>query len=305
MGSLRGGRGRRHVSVSFRSWNLDRFKRLRSHPVWLKAVLYSLLSVGAILFSMPFLWTLSTALKTPENVFKYPPQWIPQPAEWENFAIAWTVLPFTLFVWNTIVVTAIATVGSVLSASLVAYGFSRFKFRFKNLLFFTMLSTMMLPSQVTMIPVFLIWREFRAIDTFAPLTVPAFFGGGAFYIFLLNQFYRTIPKELDEAAKIDGAGYLRIWWSVLLPLSKPAVATICVFSLLANWDDFMGPLIYLNTPEKYTVSIGLRMFQDSQGTSIELLMAAAFIHALPMIVLFFLAQRFFVRGIVTTGLGGR
>lgn len=267
--------------------------------------IYILLLAGTVLFSLPFLWTFSTALKTPEAVFQYPPQWIPQPAEWGNFTKAWTALPFTLFVWNTIVITAIATFGSVLSASLVAYGFARFKFRYRTLLFYTMLSTMMLPSQVTMIPVFMIWRDLHAVDTFAPLTVPAFFGGGAFYIFLLRQFYMSIPKELDEAAKIDGAGYLRIWWSVLLPLSKPAIATICVFSLMGHWDDFMGPLIYLNTPEKYTVSIGLRMFQDSLGTSIELLMAAAMIHALPMIVLFFLAQRFFVRGIVTTGLGGR
>jgi ABC-type glycerol-3-phosphate transport system permease component len=270
-----------------------------------RLLIYAVLLSGVALFSLPFLWTLSTALKTPEAVFQFPPQWIPNPAMWENFHRAWTILPFTLFVWNTILITAIATIGSVLSASLVAFGFARFRFRYKNLLFYTMLSTMMLPSQVTMIPVFMIWRDLGAIDTIAPLTIPAFFGGGAFYIFLLRQFYMSIPKELDEAAKIDGAGYLRIWWSVLLPLSKPAVATICVFSLMGHWDDFMGPLIYLNTPEKYTVSIGLRMFQDSQGTQIELLMAAAMIHALPMIVLFFLAQRFFVRGIVTTGLGGR
>lgn len=270
-----------------------------------KVVALVLLILGGAMFALPFLWTLSTALKTPEAVFAFPPQWVPSPAKWDNFHKAWTSLPFTLFVLNTVIVTAVATLGSVLSASLVAYGFARFRFRGKGVLFVLVLSTMMLPSQVTMIPVFMIWRNLHAIDTFAPLTVPAFFGGGAFYIFLLNQFYRSIPKELDEAAKIDGAGYLRIWWSVLMPLSRPALATICVFSILGHWDDFMGPLIYLNTPEKYTVSIGLRMFQDALGTSTELLMAAALIHTLPMIVLFFLAQKFFVRGIVTTGLGGR
>lgn len=270
-----------------------------------KTVVYVLLLIGAGVFSLPFVWTLATALKTPEAVFQYPPQWIPDPVMWGNFWKAWTILPFTLFVLNTILITAIATVGSVLSASLVAYGFARFRFRGRNALFYTMLSTMMLPGQITMIPVFMIWREFHAIDTYFPLTVPAFFGGGAFFIFMLRQFYMSIPKELDEAAKIDGAGYLRIWWSVLLPLSKPALATVVIFSVIAHWDDFMGPLIYLHTSEKYTVSIGLRMFQDQMGTNTELLMAASLIHAAPMILLFFLAQRFFVKGIVTTGFGGK
>jgi ABC-type glycerol-3-phosphate transport system permease component len=208
-------------------------------------------------------------------------------------------------VLNTVFVTLVATVGGVLSASLVAYGFARFRFKGRNLLFVVMLSTMMLPSQVTMIPVFLEWRALGGIDTYWPLTAPAFLGGGAFFIFLLRQFYATVPRELDEAAKMDGAGPLRIWWSVLMPLSKPALATVAVFSTMGHWDEFLAPLIYLNTPEKYTVSIGLRMFQDSMATQVELLMAAALIHAAPMIVLFFLAQRFFVKGIATTGFAGR
>jgi len=163
----------------------------------------------------------------------------------------------------------------------------------------------MLPGQVTMIPVFMIWRELGAIDTFYPLTIPSLFGGGAFNIFLMRQFFLTIPCEYDEAAMIDGASPLRIWWRILLPLSGPVIATVAVLSFIGHWDEFNGPLIYLNTPEKYTVSIGLRMFQDSYGNETNLLMAASLIHILPTIVLFFAAQRYFMRGINLSGLGGR
>ena len=265
---------------------------------------FVMLLSGAILFSVPFLWTVSTALKTNEQVFAVPPEWVPRPPQWNNFARAWTELPFPTFVINTVLITIIACVGQVFSASLVAYGFARFTFKGKNALFYLMLSTMMLPSQVTMIPVFLLWRELRLIDTFAPLTVPAFFGGGAFTIFLLRQFFLTIPRELDEAAMLDGASPLAIWWRVLLPLSRPALITTALFSFLGHWDDFMGPLIYLNSMEKYTVSIGLRMFQDMFGTQLELLMAASLIHILPTIVIFFVAQRYFIKGIALTGLKG-
>lgn len=263
-----------------------------------------LLLVGAVVFSVPFLWTVSTALKTNQQVFAVPPQWIPNPPQWKNFQRAWTELPFPTFVFNTVLITVIAVIGQVWSASLVAYGFARFRFPGRNVLFYLMLSTMMLPAQVTMIPVFLLWRELRLIDTFAPLTVPSFFGGGAFTIFLLRQFFMTIPRELDEAAMLDGASPFGIWWRVLLPLSRPALVTVVLFSFLGHWDDFMGPLIYLNSMEKYTVSIGLRMFQDLFGTQLELLMAASLIHILPTIVLFFIGQRYFVKGIALTGLKG-
>jgi ABC-type sugar transport system, permease component len=264
--------------------------------------IFLVLVFGAALFSVPFLWTVSTALKTNEQVFAVPPRWIPDPVEWSNFRRAWTELPFPTFVFNTVLVTVVSTFGQVLSASLVAYGFARFKWRGRNALFYLMLSTMMLPSQVTMIPVFLFWRQLNLIDTFAPLIVPAFFGGGAFTIFLLRQFFLTIPRELDEAAMIDGASPFRIWWSVLLPLARPALITVVLFSFIGHWDDFMGPLIYLNSMEKYTVSIGLRMFQDMFGTQLELLMAASLIHILPTVILFFVAQRYFIKGIAMTGL---
>jgi multiple sugar transport system permease protein len=269
-----------------------------------RAGVLAMLLAGSALFSVPFVWTVSTALKESQQVFAFPPQWIPHPVVWDNFRVAWTELPFPTFVLNTLFITVVSVVGQVFSASLVAYGFARFRFRGRNALFYLMLSTMMLPAQVTMIPVFLLWRQLHLIDTFAPLTVPAFFGGGAFTIFLLRQFFLTIPRELDEAAMLDGANPLVIWWKVLLPLSRPAIITVMLLSFLANWDDFMGPLIYLNSMERYTVSVGLRMFQDMFGTQLQLLMAASLIHIVPTILLFLAAQRYFIKGIALTGLKG-
>ncbi|MGV3613913.1 MAG: carbohydrate ABC transporter permease [Fimbriimonas sp.] len=270
-----------------------------------KLLVYALLIAASLLFTIPFLWTLSAALKTGQEISADPSALIPAKPTLENFGKAWTALPFSRFVLNTVFVTVTATLFQVLSGSLVAYGFARFAFRGRNTLFYVMLATMMLPGQVTMIPVFMIWRELRAIDTFYPLIVPALFGGGAFNIFLLRQFLLGIPRELDEAAMIDGAHYFTIWWRILLPLSTPAVATVAIFSFIGHWDAFDGPMIYLNSPEKYTVSMGLRMFQDSFGTDLEQLMAASLIHILPTVALFFFAQRYFLRGISLSGLGGR
>ena len=266
---------------------------------------YLLLVPLSALFLVPFIWTVSTSLKDNQDVFTFPPQWIPNPAHWDNFPKAWTALPFSAWVLNTLFIAATTTIATVLTCSLVGYGFSRFQFRGRNLMFFTMLATMMLPSQVTMIPVFMIWRSLGAIDTFYPLTLPAFFGGGAFNIFLMRQFLLTIPREFDEAAMLDGAGFFRIWWKILLPLSGPVIATISVLSFISHWDEFMAPLIYLNSPEKYTVAIGLRMFQDSYTNETNQLMAASLIHILPTIVLFFCAQKYFMKGINLSGLGGR
>ena len=270
-----------------------------------KFFIYFLLVTGAIMFSIPLLWTISTALKSSEEYARDPGRFIPAHLDFSNFAKAWSALPFPTFVWNTILVTLICTVAQVVTGSLVAYGFSRFTFKGRNFLFIVMLATMMLPGQVTQIPVFLVWRKLHAIDTFYPLIIPAFFGGGAFNIFLLRQFFLTVPRELDEAAMIDGASYLRIWWRILLPLSGPAIASVALFSFLGQWDSFEGPLIYLNSPEKYTVSIGLRMFQDTFGTNFEQVMAASLVHILPTVILFFLCQRYFLKGITLSGMGGK
>jgi multiple sugar transport system permease protein len=270
-----------------------------------KFLVYFLLILGATLCTIPFLWTISTALKSGQEFANDPGRLLPAKAEWSNFQKAWTALPFTTFVQNTIFLTAINTTAQVITGSLVAYGFARFEFRFKKQLFYLLLSTMMLPGQVTQIPVFMIWRELHAIDTFFPLIIPAFFGGGAFNIFLLRQFYMGIPRELDEAAMLDGAHFFTIWWRILMPLAGPAIATVAIFCFIGNWDAFEGPLIYLNSPEKYTVAIGLRMFQESFGTNFEQVMAASLIHILPTIVLFFAAQKYFLKGINLSGLGGR
>jgi len=270
-----------------------------------KALAYAVLIGLSVVFLIPFVWTVSTSLKETQDVFKFPPQWIPHPAHWENFPKAWSALPFNRWVLNTIFVAVSCTIGAVVSGSLVAYGFSRFQFKGRNVMFFTMLATMMLPSQVTQIPTFMIWRQLGAIDTFYPLIVPALFGGGAFNIFLMRQFFLTIPREFDEAAMLDGAGFFRIWWKILLPLSAPVITTVAVLTFLGQWDDFAGPLIYLNSPENLTVSVGLRMFMDSYGTDENLLMAASLIHIAPMIILFFCAQKYFMKGINLSGLGGR
>lgn len=267
-----------------------------------KLVLYIVLLVGASIVTVPFLWTVSTALKPAEQV--YLGKWLPHPAEWSNLTSAWKGLPFLTFLRNTVFITAMCLIGQLFSASLVAYGFARFKFTGRTALFYMLLGTMMLPSQVTMIPTFLIWRNFRLVDTFWPLILPAYFGGGAFTIFLLRQFFMTIPRDLDEAAMIDGCSFFGIWWRIILPLSKPALTTVVIFSFIGHWDDFMGPLIYLHSMDKYTVSIGLRMFQDMYGGQLQLLMAASLIHITPCIILFFAAQRYFIRGIVMSGIKG-
>lgn len=277
---------------------------MKRKTLLINAVLLIILVSGSVLFFMPLLWTVSAALKSPQEFAQAPERLIPQSMAWDNFYKAWTALPFARFVLNTLFITVVSTIGTLLSSSLIAYGFARFEFRARNFLFGLMLATMMLPHQVTMIPNFMIWRELGAIDTYWPLTLPSFLGS-AFFVFMLRQFYLSIPKELDEAAMIDGAGYLRIWWSILMPLSAPALTTVAVFSFIGNWDSFEGPLIYLNTMEKYTVSVGLRMFQDTFGGNFEQVMAASLIHIIPTVIIFFFAQRYFLKGIVVSGFGGR
>ncbi|RYG28919.1 carbohydrate ABC transporter permease, partial [bacterium] len=267
--------------------------------------LYGVLVTGAVAFFGPILWTLVTALKPEGEIASDPTALLPKNPTLGNFGAAWRALPFADFVLNTLFVTLVATFGTVLTASWVAYGFARFQFRGRNLLFTVLLATMMLPGQVTMVLVFMFWRALGAVDTFAPLTLPAFLGGGAFNVFLLRQFFLTIPRELDEAMILDGAGYPTIWRRLILPLSTPALATVVIFSFIGNWDNFDGPLIYLNSSENYTVSIGLRLFQDTFGTNLGQLMAASLMNLAPVVVLFLLTQKHFVKGIAVSGLGGK
>lgn len=273
-----------------------------------KVLIYTVAILTALIFSLPFFWTISSSLKPITEIYVFPPTMWPQEIRWQNYEDVFTIAPFGLFIWNTIVVTALAMFGQILSASAVAYGFARFRFPGREALFFLVLSTMMLPWQVTIVPTFLLFRYLGWINTFMPLIVPSFFGGGAFFIFLLRQFFLTIPRDLDEAAKLDGASSVRIFWNVILPLSKPALATVAIFAFIQHWNEFIGPLIFLNSTEKFTVSIGLRYFVSNPFESDEpreaILMAASLIVALPPLILFFTAQKYFVRGIVTTGLKG-
>ncbi len=266
---------------------------------------YLLLIPFAILFLIPFLWSISTALKPLDQVFLFPPKWIPDPVMWDNFIIGWRSVPFGRFFLNTTIITVLAVLGTVLSSSIVAYGFARLESFDKNILFIILLSTMMLPGQVTMIPIYILFKNLGWLNTFFPLIIPSWFGGGAFNIFLFRQFFLTIPKEFDDAAKVDGAGYFDIFWEIILPLSKPVLITITIFSFIYHWNDFLNPLIYLNKMEKFTIAVGLRYFQNAyQATYINLMMAVSLIALAPVLVIFLLAQRFFIKGIVLSGLKG-
>jgi len=286
----------------------------KARPLWHKrkavrsyigrTVAFVLAAAGAISFVAPFVWAVSTSLKTPAQVFVFPPEWIPNPVQFSNYPDALTEIPFGRFFLNSTIITGTCLIGSVLTSILVAYGFARIEFPGRDVLFMILLGTMMLPAQVTMIPVFIIFRILDWIDTFYPLIVPSYLGS-AFYIFLLRQFFLTIPLDLEDAARIDGAGRVQFLWRILVPLSGPAIATVAVFSFMANWQDFFMPLIYLNSKEKLTLPLGLRMFRDEYGgAQWELMMAAVVVTTLPSLILFFVAQRYFISGIVMTGMKG-
>ena len=266
---------------------------------------YVVLCLLALTLALPLVWLISTSLKTGGQTFLMPPKWIPDPFVWSNYAEAFRAVAFHEYFWNTIRIVFFATTGALLTASLAAYAFARLRFPLRETLFLLVLSTIMLPSIVTLIPTFIVFRTLGWIDTFMPLIVPLWFGGGAFNIFLFRQFFMTIPLELDEAARIDGASNLRIYWGVILPLSKPVVATIAVFAFIHNWNDFFEPLIYLQSPENWTMAIGLRGFRGLYSTEWNLMMAASTAMILPLLILFFFAQRYFVSGIQMSGLAGK
>jgi len=259
-----------------------------------------LMAVGAV-FLLPLLWMVSTSLKANRQIFVYPPQWIPNPVIWRNYSEVFYYAPFLLYFRNTLIIVVLTILGTSISSSLVAYGFARLNAPGKNVLFILMLSTMMLPYMVWMVPLYVLFTRLEWVDTFYPLVVPTFFGN-PLYIFLLRQFFMTIPRELEDAAKIDGCSYFRIYWQIMLPLVKPALATVAVFSFLKAWNDFLGPLLYLQSPEYYTVAIGLQVFLTQHGADWALLMAASTMAVVPVIIVFFIAQKQFIQGIVLTGL---
>ncbi len=268
-----------------------------------KIVIYTLLIAGGALFSIPFFWMVTTSLKTMGQILRFPPVWIPMPMQWENYQRAWEYLPFARFVMNTLTVTGLSTLGFLLSSSLVAFGFSRLRFAGRDTLFMLVLATMMLPGQVTLIPQFILFQRLGWLNSLRPLIVPSYFGS-AFYIFLLRQFLLTLPVELDEAARIDGASTFKIFWTIILPLARPALATIAIFAFIFNWNDFFGPLIYLMSPEKMTIAVGLQLFRGRFSTEFNILMAASTMAILPVLVVFFFTQKTFVQGIALTGIKG-
>jgi multiple sugar transport system permease protein len=273
-----------------------------------RGILYVLVIASALLFFGPFFWTITSSLKGVTEMFVFPPTWFPEVPQWDNYVEVWRQVPFGRFGLNTIVITVGALTGTLLTSSLVAYSFARFRYPGREVFFLLTLSTMMLPTEVTLIPTYLIWNRIGLLDTPAPLIVPYWFGGNAFSIFLMRQFFMTIPREFDDAARIDGANFLRIFWHVLLPLSGPILATLAVIGFINHWNDFLGPLIYLDSRQNFTIALGLRYFQqlsEGGGQPMEhLLMAASVTFTAPCILLFFMAQRYFVRGIVLSGVKG-
>jgi multiple sugar transport system permease protein len=257
----------------------------------------------AILFLVPFLWMISSSLKPNYQIFEVPPRWIPDPPRWENYTEALTTLPFDRYMINTAIITVLTIVGHVLSCTLIAYAFARLRAPGRDILFLVVLATMMLPYPVTMVPLYVLFKQLGWINTFLPLTVPAFLGS-AFYIFLLRQFFLTIPPDFEDAATIDGANTLQILWRVILPLSTPALATVAIFTFQATWNDFLAPLIYLQKPDLYTVTLGLQFFRSTFTTNWAYLMAASLVTSLPVIIIFFLAQRYFIEGITLSGIKG-
>ncbi|MCR2821183.1 carbohydrate ABC transporter permease [Lederbergia panacisoli] len=266
---------------------------------------FVIIAVG-IAMIYPILWTVASSLKPKTEIFQNVTSLIPSKLMWENYVEGWAGFggyTFGTFFLNTTIITSATLIGTLFSTTLISFGFARLQFRFKRTLFTILLATMMLPSQVTLIPQYIIFHKLGWVNTFYPLTIGAFIGGNAFFIFLLVQFIKGIPRELDEAAVIDGAGPFGIFWRIILPLTKPALATISIFCFMWTWDDFMGPLIYLNEASKFTVSLGLRMFSDPSGiTNWGSLFAISVLSILPIFLVFIFFQKYLVEGIATTGI---
>jgi len=270
------------------------------------AILYLILTAGAIVAVIPMAWTLSSSLKDSAHIFTLRVQWIPNPVLWRNYVDLFYKLPFMRFIGNTLLIVVSNVFSAVLMGSLAGFAFARLKAPGKSFAFILLISTMLLPSQVTLIPRYIIFKTLGMIDTFWPLILPGWLGGGPFEIFLFRQFFMTLPLELDDAARIDGCGTVRIYWNVVMPLSRPVIATIGIFNFIWAWSDLFNPLIYLNSMEKFTLALGLATLQRTaeMSTRWELVMAGSIVSIVPMVIIFFLGQNYFVQGIALTGLKG-
>ena len=267
--------------------------------------IHAVLLCGSLLFLFPLAWMISTSLKPLDQTMRMPPEWLPNPIQWKNYVEAVHYIPFFTYARNTLIIAVLGTLGTVLSSAIVAYGFSRVEWKGRNTAFIVLLATMMVPFPVTMVPMYAVFRLLHWIGTYRPLWVPAWFGASAFNVFLLRQFFLTIPRDLSDAACIDGCSEVGIFWRVVAPLSRPALAVIALFHFLYCWNDFLGPLIYLINQDTFTLALGLQFYQSRQGgTPWNLLMAASTLVVTPIIALFFFTQRTFIQGITMSGLKG-
>ncbi len=272
-----------------------------------KILIFTILFIGALLMIAPFAFLVSSSLKIETQVFQFPIQWIPDPVRWMNYVDALTQKPFGMYFTNTMIIAALNQVAILVTASLVGYGFARIDFPGRDLWFGIALATMMLPYYVTMVPQFILFSKLRWMDSFLPLTVPFFFGGGAFNVFLFRQFFKTIPEDMSDAARIDGCSELQIYWMIFVPLSTSAFITVAIFTFMASWNDFIGPLLYINSPDNFTIALGLATYRSMMGvgrTRWDLLMAASVAMTAPVVLLFFILQRYFIKGVVMSGIKG-
>lgn len=268
---------------------------------WKQFLLYFALTLLCLFFVTPFVWMVSTSLKTNQEVFMYPPVLIPDKLQWKNYVEAFTSIPYLDYIINTIKVTFLAVLGNVLTAPLVGYAFAKLEWPGRDKVFLLVLATMMLPFQITMIPLYSIYVKYGLINTYFPLVMPDFFGK-AYFVFLMRQFFKTIPSEIGESGRIDGASEFQIYTRLMLPLAKPGLVTVALFAFVFSYTDFMGPLIFLTNEKKWTLSLGLSKFTTSFGFEWTSIMAASAIFVIPMVVFFFFMQRYFVEGINTTGI---
>lgn len=280
------------------------FQNNKNRKFIIKIFVTILLAAGSILILSPVWWMVATSLKDMKEVMAYPPTLFPREFHWSNYKRVLEAAPFTGYAANTLIITSISVVGSVLSNTFIAYGFSKIRFKGRNVLFAIVLATMMIPGFVMLIPQYIIFAKLGWLNTWLPLTIPAFFGN-AFFIFLIRQFFLTIPNELVEAAKIDGANHFYIWSRLMIPLTKPVIATVAIFAFNGAWNDFLGPLLYINDQALYTLQLGLQVFKGHTNTQWNLLMGGSLLVLLPVIILFFIFQRYFIEGMnITAGSKG-